>query len=425
MKRRLGIVLGLVFLFVLTVGAQQKSVLFIGNSYTYYNNMPQILVDMALTTGDSLIVDSSTPGGARLVQHAVNPQTLSKIASNNWDYVAIQAQSQEPSWPISQVQTEVFPHAKTLCDSIRSGSSCSMPVFFMTWGRKNGDASNCPNWPPVCTYQGMDSLLSERYQTMADDNDGLVSPVGAVWKYLRANHPSIELYTADESHPSAAGSYAAACAFYVTILRKDPTLISFNGTLTATEAQQIRAAAKTVVFDDFLQWNIGAYDPIADFSFTEAGTTVNFTNTSVKSDQYLWFFGDGDSSSLENPIHTYASPGEYLVTLDAISCDQFSVHTDTVSIVLGVEDNQLDVVLKVYPNPANQILQIDLNSLSGTGIYQLEIIDLNGKSIHTEMVNNQQSNIAVEVSNIPSGFYFVKVSSTRNNALIQPIEIVH
>ena len=425
MKRSFGIILGVILFCGSVANAQQKSVLFIGNSYTGYNNLPQMVADVAQSTGDTLNVDSSTPGGARLLNHAVNAQTLSKIAAQNWDYVAIQAQSQEPSWPINQVQTDVFPYAAILCDSIRSGSSCSMPVFYMTWGRKNGDASNCPNWPPVCTYQGMDSLLNERYQTMANDNDALVSPVGAVWNYIRANYPAIELYTADESHPSLAGTYAAACAFYVTILRKNPTAITENAGLSNLEAQQIRTATKMVVYDHLLQWNIGEYDPVADFSFSRTGNTVNFTNYSIKSTQYLWFFGDGDSSSLEHPVHNYATQGNYTVTLDAMNCDQFSVHTDTVSIVMSVKENDPNLTIKVYPNPAIDVVKIDLGNLPNKNLHKLELVDLQGKSVGLESLLGTQSTIQLNVASLPAGFYFVKISSTKEVIATRRMEIIH
>lgn len=75
---------------------------------------------------------------------------------------------------------------------------------FYDLGKKEGDAGNCPFWPPVCTYSGMDSLLNLRYRMMAEDNDALLSPVGQVWHYIRDNHPEIELYNADMSHPSSA-----------------------------------------------------------------------------------------------------------------------------------------------------------------------------------------------------------------------------
>ena len=60
---------------------------------------------MAMSTGDLLIFDSNTPGGFRLLIHATNTTTLNKINLNNWDYVVLQAQSQETSWSQSQMET--------------------------------------------------------------------------------------------------------------------------------------------------------------------------------------------------------------------------------------------------------------------------------------------------------------------------------
>ena len=187
-----------------------KRALFLGNSYTYVNNLPQMVADVASSTGDSLIFDSNTPGGYTLEGHSTNATSLAKIAMGNWDYVVLQEQSQRPSFPINQVITDVFPYARFLDSVINAQNICAETAFYMTWGRKNGDASNCAVWPPVCTYSGMDSLLRLRYMMMADSNDAIVSPVGAVWNFIRQNYPLIELYQADESHPSVAGSYAAA-----------------------------------------------------------------------------------------------------------------------------------------------------------------------------------------------------------------------
>jgi len=86
------------------------------------------------------------------------------------------------------------------------------------------------NWPPVCTYEGMDDLLRERYLEMGEMNEAVVSPVGAVWRHLRENNPDVQLYANDGSHPSPEGSYAAACAFFSVLFRENPTLITFAST---------------------------------------------------------------------------------------------------------------------------------------------------------------------------------------------------
>src|SRR5688572_23871736 len=80
-----------------------RRVLFLGNSYTGFNNLPQLISDAALSAGDSLIFDSNTPGGYTLEAHSLDPVSLGKIATGGWDYVVLQGQSQEPI-----IQTSVF-----------------------------------------------------------------------------------------------------------------------------------------------------------------------------------------------------------------------------------------------------------------------------------------------------------------------------
>jgi hypothetical protein len=238
-------------------------VLFIGNSYTNVNNLPQLIKDVAASAGDVVIKDENTPGSTTFETHSADPVTLGKIAQGGWDYVVLQEQSQRPAFSDAQVEADVYPYAKLLDSLIIAGSPCAETIFYMTWGRKNGDAGNCAAFPPICTYSGMDSLLRIRYQKMANDNHAVVSPVGAVWRRLRGTNPGIELFNADESHPSVAGSYAAACAFYSVMFAKNPMNITSNAGVSPADAATIRAAAKAVVFDSLLYWKVGAYTPPA------------------------------------------------------------------------------------------------------------------------------------------------------------------
>ena len=228
----------LLLLTTLTTVAQTH-VLFLGNSYTGVNNLPGLVKRVAMSAGDTIIVDSKTPGGRQIKQHAQDPDVFSALRSKKWDYVVIQCQSQEPSLSHNYVNTNVFPYAKTLCDSIRKIDSCTVPMFYMTWGRKNGDASNCSSWPPVCTYNGMDSMLYMNYQKMGKDNSSEVSPVGAVWHRLR-DSTNLELYHPDESHPSYVGSMAAAYTFYTAIMRKSPYKATYETGLKPGEADAIK-----------------------------------------------------------------------------------------------------------------------------------------------------------------------------------------
>lgn len=388
--------------------SQEKRILFLGNSYTEANNLPQLLVDVANSTNDLILIDRNTPGGHTLQQHNSNATSLAKIAAGNWDFVVLQEQSQLPSFPINQVNTEVFPFAQALNTTIVNQNPCAETVFYMTWGRKNGDSQNCPFYSPVCTYEGMDDLLRERYLTMTTDNNAIVSPVGAVWRYLRLNNPSIELYSSDESHPSLLGSYAAACTFYTTITRKDPTAITYNSTLSSWDANAIKLAVKNVVFDHFINWKIGSYDPISSFTFANTTSNeLNFTNNSTNGNSYLWDFGDGTSSTELNPTHIYTNLGDYTVILKVTKCGIETTSQQTITIsnlsinYLSLEKNNI----KLFPNPIKNSGTI----LSDDTINLVEIFDINGRLI--EHLENDKKTIEIDFSTKTEGFYFLKIHS--------------
>jgi PKD repeat protein len=412
MKRVL--VFSLFLFFNTCINAQDTlRALFIGNSYTYFNNLPDIIKNLAVSNGDTLIHLSSTPGGHTFQQHSTNSTTLGYIQQGNWDYVVLQQQSQMPSFPDNDVSANTYPYARFLDSMINEYNDCAETVFYMTWGRQNGDASNCANWPPVCTYQGMDSLLRLRYTIMANDNDAILSPVGAVWRYIRQTWPTINLYNADGSHPSAEGSYAAACAFYAVMYRKNPRLCTYNFGLA--DADSIRAAAERIVFDSLDFWNVGKYDPVANFDFQLNGTAneVSFSDSSLFAETYHWDFGDGTTDSVAGPVHVFDSSGIYNVVLTVGSCGKSDTITKQIQISLP-SSNILEIndLIQVYPNPVRDILtitsiqntrvkafiynslgqnistfsfsetkQIDTSKLE-SGIYQLLICDQNGRKIH-------------------------------------------
>ncbi|MFN5323737.1 MAG: PKD domain-containing protein [Bacteroidota bacterium] len=379
----------------------KKKVLFLGNSYTAYNNLPQMVADVALSAGDTVVFSSNTPGGFTLQGHSTNATSLSLLAAGDWDHLVLQEQSQLPSFPQSQVQSSCYPFARALDSIAQSLNPCVKTVFYMTWGRKNGDASNCASWPPVCSYAGMDSLLRLRYMQMASDNDAMVNPVGAVWRHIRNNLPGIELYQTDESHPSLAGSYAAACGFYTAFFRKDPSLIVFDAGLNPVTASQIRQAAKEVVFDSLSTWLVDAYDANASFTSNINGLSVGFQNASINSNSYLWDFGDGNSSTLLNPTHSYASSGTYLVTLTATNC--FSTSTD--SIILNFSNtglNEIENTIQLFPNPASDEIRFHT---SNQNLLQFELIGIDG-----QVLGKFDCDIkSVHIQNLPQGTYFIKL----------------
>ena len=253
MKKLVSLIALVLSVTMLMAQGESKRVLFIGNSYTEVNNLPQLVQRVAESAGDVVEYQSNTPGGCTFQQHC-NNLSMDLIRQGGWDVVVLQEQSQRPSFPQSQVEVEVFPYAQQLVEAVYNNNPEGEAMFYMTWGRKYGDQQNAPYFPVLGTYEGMDSMLYERYMYMARQYDASVCPVGRVWRYLRTNNPEIELYQSDESHSSLAGSYAAACAFYTLIFHRSPQYITYQPEIDAAQALTIREAVQSVVFDTLRFW---------------------------------------------------------------------------------------------------------------------------------------------------------------------------
>jgi len=248
--RRVLFLLFFLFQFITVTIAQR--VLFVGNSYTAVNDLPAMVSSIAGSMGENMTYETSAPGGCTFQNHLT--QSAQYIQQGGWDVVVLQEQSQLPSFPYSHFMNESYPYAQQLCQMIRQYNPEARIVFYMTWGRKNGDSQNAQYYPVLGTYEGMDSLLRARYMQMAQDNHAQVSPVGAVWHHIRDHYPQIELYQSDESHPSLYGTYAAACSFYTVLYHKDPTEIQYTPEISAQYADLIRQSVKAVAYDSLNTW---------------------------------------------------------------------------------------------------------------------------------------------------------------------------
>lgn len=390
-----------------------KRVLFIGNSYTSVNDLPNTLLNLSLSMGDTIQVDNSAPGGFTFNQHSNYATTLAKIQSGNWDFVVLQEQSQIPAFSTAQVQTDCYPYAKKLCDTIRAYNPCAEIVFYMTWGRKNGDASNCASYPPICTYLGMQQRLRESYLEMSDSNHATCAPVGVVWKNYRTAYPLVELYNPDESHPSIQGTYLAACTFYTTIFGKSCVGAQYAPAgVSTSDLFTIQTVASETILDSLENWQHAGTLPKASFATNVAGGTATFTNFSLRYNNSSWNFGDGSApSSQTSPQHTYAVAGNYVVTLTAgwDTCRSNTV-IDTILI------SNVATILNPLTREVGQIV-VNGNTLAYSGfdsLCSLELYANNGQKIKTEQMKTGQQSVRL---NLNAGLYFYIVRGANGKLL--------
>lgn len=225
-----------------------KRVLFIGNSYTYTNDLPGTLEKLAESGGFRLETGISAQGGWTLSDHLTSPDTNAQFENSKWNYIVLQEQSNIPASD-SIRNSKMYPAARKLAEKTTQLSA--QPILFVTWGHQSG-------WPEnsMPTYESMQLALNYGYLTVARQLHATLAPVGFAWLALHRNHPQLNLWQEDGSHPNENGTYLAACIFYAVIFQKSPEGLNYHGQLSDENATLIQKTAADIVLTDKIRWNL-------------------------------------------------------------------------------------------------------------------------------------------------------------------------
>lgn len=195
-------------------------ILWIGNSFTFYNDLPRMVEDIGKLNGVPISTSRILKGGESLAGHLTNPELHRQIETGCWDYVVIQEFSSTPAYSTKYVADNILPYAAQIDSLVKEYSLSAETVYYMTWGHKNGNTRQT-SYPLDDTYETMQERILTTYTDMAYENGGMLAPVGVAWRNIRRQYPEIELYIEDNFHPSLAGSVLAANTIYATLAGAD------------------------------------------------------------------------------------------------------------------------------------------------------------------------------------------------------------
>jgi len=191
-------------------------ILFIGNSYTFFSDMPSVFEKLCRDNGIEADVYSVTKGGRKLYENIdVDDECTGKlnetINKNKFDWCIIQESS---TYPISEF--EKFEYGLTkLVEKVPSENF----LLYETWGRKAG---NKMLEELGLTNESMTFALYEAYKKMGEKLNVPVSHVGLNFYDIYCNHPEIDLYNPDLTHPSYEGTCLGALTHYHSIFGEFP-----------------------------------------------------------------------------------------------------------------------------------------------------------------------------------------------------------
>lgn len=221
-----GIAIGLLSLLTSNISAQgQKDtlrVLFVGNSYTYFENLPQVVSVLSEQTGTVLLTEKITVGGAKLSEHwrgARGLNTREKIRNGAYDIVVLQ------EWSLGTVneRDSAVYYLGLFSNLVREAGA--EPYFYLTWAREK--------------IPQQQEVISKVYRETAALNRATVVPAGEAWALARSLKPEIKLYDPDGTHPSDRGTYLTACVFVATITGRLPESIPGVPTVRDSQGEEI------------------------------------------------------------------------------------------------------------------------------------------------------------------------------------------
>ena len=239
-------------------------ILFIGNSYTFYNNMPTAyFATMAQAAGYQLNVQSITKGAYTLEKFADPKDPFGTLVANalsgttKFDFVILQEQSARPAINPGAFYDGVRP----LVERIREIGA--QPVLYATWGRKDGSDTLEKH---SMTSEEMTWKLASAYDAIAKELDIPVVHVGIAFRELYTG-TKLELYNADKSHPSHTGSYVAALSLFCSIFGADPADVPLSGPVEGEELTQVLDVVRTItttpaqIPEEYQQSSVGVTAP--------------------------------------------------------------------------------------------------------------------------------------------------------------------
>ena len=183
-------------------GSAPRKALFVGNSFTARNDLPGLIAKLAAARGKALEHRLISAGGASLRQHWNAGEAQKAIRSGQYDCVVLQEQSTLPVKNAGRMHENI----RLFDGAVKAAGGTT--VLYMTWARRDAPESQ--------------RAIADAYAGVGGELGATVVPVGLAWQRFLGEHDRPALHDKDQSHPTLAGSYLAACVFLAVLFRESP-----------------------------------------------------------------------------------------------------------------------------------------------------------------------------------------------------------
>lgn len=206
-------------------------------------------------------------------------------------------------------------------------------------------------------------------------------------------------------------SYTNTCLMYPGIYKFMVRAVVLENTPSGTYYNLSEGLMDTLLNAN----NLNIYGS-ASATNSSTNSVVNFSCSTTSGTSYLWNFGDGGTSNLQNPVYTYTLSTAYIATVSVSNACAIKEYTVAVNITTGFEMHKVELTVDIYPNPTSGEVMIKSKE---NNEFDVSIISADGRIVFKQdkLKNNQK----IELNNLSKGIYFVKITTTDNQTLIKKL----
>ncbi len=371
-------------------------VLFIGNSFMSFNDLPNLFGQLADGAGEHVVVASHMPGGASVgdtiqgtFAHMYNPAVYALIKSNEWDYLFLQDRQSRfaMSRGIFPGDSKVIEGHTRIRDSLLFYHPCAHMAWFAGFGTKNG-------YPPYSpTGVGLIDSIYQNYKYLEDSIGQVIVPIGPAYLRIMANHPSIDLWGPDEEHPSLKGSLLIASVLYASVFKNSPIISNFNPGIPDAEDSILKTIGYQTTIDSLGFSGLSGITP----PIIQSGDSLMVTGYQSCS----WFL-NGLPFPANNCVAEIAQTGSYYALATSGNGCTFRTMEQLYMLPTGTSEAKCNKVqIEIFPNPATSNLFVNAT----VPLQQLRIINSAGSII--KEISDPSNITEIEISSWPGGLYLV------------------
>ena len=254
-------------------------ILFIGNSTTYYNNMPEnYFAPLCEAAGYNVEVTRITSANYRLAGHinandSIGTQVNAALRDNKYDYVVMQDAM------YITTPANYYTGVRIMTNMVRENGAT--PILYSSIPVLEGSVFYETDYGYGQEPESYAYKTDSASRAIADELDIKVVHAGLTFYDLMVNHPELTIHHPDNKHPNALGSFAIASTIFATIFDRDPTKVDFNGGTTAETAAILKEAARKAALETpkipaqyDMGTSVGVGSPLVDYGIDPTKTVM-------------------------------------------------------------------------------------------------------------------------------------------------------